>query len=173
MASQIARQDARGIRIVRDIQNPSRLGPAGAMTLKAAGQAHLREPARDRRGRQAQARRDFLQSRDRRRGIGELNVAQERRRGQLRQIPAGAAIAPACAVQDVVVFDREALQRRAHAARDLLEHQRRLAAADHGGSAGTEYPRFLARDGLERVAQVLLVIETDAGDHGDIADRPH
>ena len=62
--------------------------------LEARGQPHPLESQRHRRGGDRQTRIDLLEGGDGRRRIGVLGVADERGRGQMRQIPAAAAVVP-------------------------------------------------------------------------------
>ena len=43
-----------------------------------------------------------------------------------------------------------------------------LAAAEHGRTAAPENSGLLARNGLERRAQIFLMIQADAHHHGDV-----
>ena len=148
-AAQVAREHTRRGRIVRHIQYPCwRTGTARLDHLKARSELYLvRGPAPPPRGGLCKRATSSSRAAMAAAALAILRAARERRRRQLLQIPAAAVILPGAVIERVV--DTRSPRRLSGAPileRDLLEHRRHIAAAEHRrrGRAG-RYPPSRAR----------------------------
>ena len=100
----------------------STVGPADSITWKRADEARRGRSSRQRRGRQLEARRDFLERRERRGRVRELGLPEKCRRREVGDAPARPAVAPAILAANEVVFMSQALEPRTDSLRRGLEH---------------------------------------------------
>ena len=144
-------------------------GRAGAMTWKRAASRVSLSPCAIAAAGIVSRGGDLFEGGDGRRGIGVLRVARERRSGQTGASPNECRGSARCSPwRSVGVLEPETLERRADRAREFLDTAGISRLPSTAGAASPENPGLLASDGLERRAQIFLMVVADADHHRDV-----
>ncbi|CUI74551.1 Uncharacterised protein [Achromobacter xylosoxidans] len=162
---QVLGQHGGGVGVVGDVQDH---GGLARQDLEPARQRGLQQPLAHRLLRHRQAVAHRFQRGQRGRRVQQLVGATQRRIGQRAAALFAPAIGPLLAIARIVVVAAEQPKVGADLLDMVQQRLRRHRVGAHGGPAGTVDMGLLEADLLARVAEIVDVVQVDAGDDGTV-----
>src|SRR5213083_1546332 len=153
-------EHARGLRIVRDVQNNRR---STRKYLEPRGKLNMRKAVSNVLYADREARAQRIERGKRRAGVRKLALASERWRCEAASAYAPSPKHPLLPLFPIAEIAADQPKVDTRCARVVENAARRIPIRDYRGFTPTENPRLFVPDAFARVAEVIRVIQTDRG----------